>query len=273
MRTSGEKRRTAKAARSEAGGRRARGPGRRPGRTAAVAALGLALVTACGQETTRSPGADTEAAGEQRQGGAPPAASPDSATSTPLLRPDSEAMNATAPDTFRVRFETSQGPFVVEAYRGWAPRGADRFYNLVRHGFYDGTHFFRVLDGFVAQFGISGDPRISAAWRPARIPDDSVRASNERGTITFATSGPDSRTTQLFVNLADNSRLDTMGFAPFGRVVRGMGTVDSLYAGYGEGAPRGEGPSQERIQQRGNAYLRAEFPKLDSIASARIVER
>lgn len=239
---------------------------------AAVAAVGLVVVGACGPEQPGSQTDDARAGGERSQPEETPAGSKGSADASPLLNPRSEEMSATAPDTFRVRFETSEGSFVVEGYREWAPRGADRFYNLVRHGFYDGNHFFRVLDGFVAQFGISGDPEISAAWSSATIPDDSVRASNERGTVTFATSGPDSRTTQLFVNLADNGRLDTMGFAPFGRVVEGMRVVESLYGGYGEGAPRGDGPSQARIQERGNAYLRAEFPDLDSIARARIVE-
>lgn len=181
-------------------------------------------------------------------------------------------MSRTAPETFRARFETSAGEFTVEVNRAWAPRGADRFYNLVRHGFYDGTRFFRVLDGFVAQFGISGDPAVTRAWEGETIPDDPVERSNERGTLTFATSGPNSRTTQLFINLADNPRLDGMGFAPIGRVVEGMSVVDDLYAGHGEGAPRGEGPAQGRIEAEGNAYLEEEFPELDYIEEAHVME-
>lgn len=178
---------------------------------------------------------------------------------------------AAAPDTFRVAFETNEGRFLVEVARDWAPRGADRFYNLVRHGFYDGVRFFRVLEGFVVQFGISGDPDVSRAWKGATLPDDPVRRSNTRGTLSFATSGPNSRTTQLFINLGDNSRLDAMGFSPVGEVVEGMDVVESLYAGYGEGAPRGDGPDQDRIESEGNEYLRSEFPELDYVERARIV--
>lgn len=189
-----------------------------------------------------------------------------------ILPPDSPEMNRPAPDSFRVRFETSEGEFVVRVRREWAPHGADRFYNLVRHGFYDGVRFFRVLEGFVAQFGIHGDPEVAAAWRQATIPDDPVVASNERGTLSFATAGPDSRTTQLFINYRDNSQLDAMGFAPIGEVVEGMEVVDRLHAGYGEGAPRGEGPSQGRIQAEGNAYLEAAFPELDHVERAAVLE-
>ncbi len=178
---------------------------------------------------------------------------------------------AAAPDSFRVRFATTAGDFTVEVHRAWAPRGADRFYELVRAGYYDGNRFFRVLPGFVAQFGISGDPAASAGWRGRPIRDDPVRKSNTRGTLAFAAAGPDTRTTQVFVNLTDNSRLDGMGFAPFGEVVEGMTAVDSLYAGYGEGAPRGQGPDQGLIQRDGNRYLEDSFPKLDAIDSARIV--
>jgi peptidyl-prolyl cis-trans isomerase A (cyclophilin A) len=181
-------------------------------------------------------------------------------------------MTAEAPDVFRVRFRTTEGPFTVEVRRSWAPRGADRFYNLARHGFYDGTRFFRVIEGFVAQFGLSGDPELDALWRRHPIADDSVRQSNERGTLTFASAGEDTRTTQLFVNLRDNARLDGMGFAPVGRVVEGMEVVDALYAGYGEGAPRGAGPSQRRIVSEGNEYLENEFPKLDYIEETEVLE-
>jgi peptidyl-prolyl cis-trans isomerase A (cyclophilin A) len=182
------------------------------------------------------------------------------------LDPNSAEMQASAPATYRARFETSAGTFVVEVTRAWAPRGADRFYNLVRHGFYDGTRFFRVLPGFVAQFGISGNPAVSARWRDATIPDDPVTQHNLRGTITFATAGPNTRTTQLFINFSDNTGLDSQGFAPFGRVVDGMDVVDRLYSAYGEAPSQG----QESIQMRGNAYLAENFPKLDSISHATI---
>ncbi len=182
------------------------------------------------------------------------------------------ALTEKAPDTFRVNVDTSKGAFVVEVTRAWAPSGADRFYNLVKNGFFDNVRFFRVVEGFMAQFGIHGDPGISAAWRSARIPDDSVKQSNKRGYITFATAGPGTRTTQVFINLVDNGTLDAQGFAPFGRVVSGMKVVDKLYDGYGEGAPRGRGPDQGRVQMEGNAYLEKTFPKLDYIKTASIAE-
>jgi cyclophilin family peptidyl-prolyl cis-trans isomerase len=145
-------------------------------------------------------------------------------------------------------------------------------YNLVKNGFFDNVRFFRVIGGFMAQFGIHGDPGISAAWRNARIPDDPVKQSNKRGYITFATAGPGTRTTQVFINLVDNGTLDAQGFAPFGRVVSGMKVVDKLYDGYGEGAPHGRGPDQSRVQMEGNAYLEKSFPKLDYIKTASIAE-
>ena len=181
-------------------------------------------------------------------------------------------MNQTAPETFQVRFETTAGDFVIEARREWAPRGVDRFYNLVGEGFYDGVRFFRVIEGFMAQFGIAADPHKAPAWHRTRIDDDPVTESNTRGRVTFATAGPGTRTAQLFINYSDNSRLDNMGFAPIGEVVEGMSVVDSLHAGYGEGAPRGRGPDQGRIQSEGNAYLESEFPDLDWIRRATVVE-
>ncbi|MGH7571346.1 MAG: peptidylprolyl isomerase [Gemmatimonadota bacterium] len=176
-----------------------------------------------------------------------------------------------APETFRVRFETSSGDFVAEVHRRWAPHGADRFHQLVRAGYFDGTRFFRVLDGFVAQFGIHGDPMLNAQWRRRTIPDDPVVESNTRGRVTFAMAGPGSRTTQLFINYRNNSGLDGMGFAPIAEIVEGMDAVDRLHAAYGEGAPRGRGPDQGRIQREGNAYLDHEFPRLDSIHRAALV--
>jgi peptidyl-prolyl cis-trans isomerase A (cyclophilin A) len=176
-----------------------------------------------------------------------------------------------APARFRVRFETTKGPFTVEVTREWAPRGADRFYNLVRAGYYDDAAFFRVIEGFMVQFGINGNPRVNAAWQTARIPDDPVTQSNRRGMVTYAMAGPDTRTTQLFINFRDNKGLDAQGFAPFGGVVEGLAVVDSLYSGYGEGAPRGMGPDQGRAQAEGNAYMRSSFPRLDFIKTARVV--
>jgi peptidyl-prolyl cis-trans isomerase A (cyclophilin A) len=180
------------------------------------------------------------------------------------------ALNEKAPATYKAKFETSKGAFVVEVQRDWAPNGADRFYNLVKNGFFDDVRFFRVVKGFMVQFGINGDPNVSAQWRPARIKDDPVRQSNKRGYITYATSGPDSRTTQVFINFDDNAGLDGQGFSPFGRIVSGMNVVDALNAEYGEGAPRGRGPDQSRIQMEGNAYLNKDFSRLDFVKKATI---
>jgi peptidyl-prolyl cis-trans isomerase A (cyclophilin A) len=185
---------------------------------------------------------------------------------------DPAALNAKAPAVYQAKFDTSKGPFVIEVHRDWAPRGADRFYNLVKNGFFDNARFFRVIEGFMVQFGINGDPKIAGVWRDADIKDDPVQQSNERGTITFATAGPNTRTTQVFINFADNAPLDGQGFSPFGKVVSGMEVVDSLYGGYGEGAPNGNGPDQGRIQSQGNAYLEQDFPKLDFIKTATIAE-
>jgi len=182
------------------------------------------------------------------------------------------ALNEQAPAVYKVNVETSKGPFVIEVHRDWAPVGADRFYNLVKNGFYDNDRFFRVIAGFMVQFGVNGDPKVSAVWREANIKDDPVRQSNSRGMITFATAGPNTRTTQVFINFADNGALDRMGFAPFGRVVSGMNVVDALYSGYGEGAPRGSGPDQQRVQSQGNAYLTHDFAKLDYIKKASIAK-
>lgn len=180
------------------------------------------------------------------------------------------ALTEQAPASYKVTFDTSKGPFVIEVHRDWAPLGADRFYNLVKNGFFNNARFFRVISGFMVQFGINADPKLSAVWRDANINDDAVKQSNTRGMITFATRGPNTRTTQLFINYGNNARLDSQGFAPFGRVVSGMNVVDALYSAYGEGAPRGAGPEQGRIQSEGNAYLTKEFPKLDYIKSATI---
>jgi peptidyl-prolyl cis-trans isomerase A (cyclophilin A) len=192
---------------------------------------------------------------------------------SPLLRPTPEELLAPAPDSFRVEFQTTRGSFAVMAHRDWAPYGVDRFYFLVDNGYYDGTYFFRVVKGYVAQWGISGVPRIDSAWRGRTIGDDPVVRGNQRGMIAFARSGPHSRNTQLYVDLADNPKLDTLGgigFAPIAQVVDGMSVVETLYAGYGEGPPRGKGPSQDSIARSGNAYLKRNFPLLDHILTARV---
>ncbi len=196
-------------------------------------------------------------------------AAPALAQSPKLSNP--AALTEQAPATYKVRFDTSKGAFVIQVNRAWAPHGADRFYNLVKNGFYDNVRFFRVLTGFMAQFGINGDPALSAQWRGADIPDDPVRQSNKRGMVTFATAGPNTRTTQVFINFGDNSALDGQGFAPFGQVVSGMKVVDSLNAEYGEGAPRGRGPDQGRMQKEGNAYLAKQFNRMDYVKKATIV--
>ena len=175
-----------------------------------------------------------------------------------------------APAQYRVKFETSKGDFVVQVTKAWSPNGADRFWELVQTGYYDGCRFFRVVPNFVVQFGINGNPDKSAYWRQSRIPDDPVKESNTKGKVTFAAAGPASRTMQVFVNLRDNARLDQTGFAPFGEVVSGMEIVESLYSGYGEGYPRGNGPKQDLIQQQGNAYLERDFPRLDYVKKASV---
>jgi peptidyl-prolyl cis-trans isomerase A (cyclophilin A) len=180
------------------------------------------------------------------------------------------ALTEQAPATYKARFDTSKGVFVIDVRREWAPVGADRFYNLVKNGFYDENRFFRVISGFMVQFGIHGNPQVSTPWRNAQIKDDPVKQSNKRGFITFATSGPNSRTTQVFINFGDNSRLDGMGFASFGQVSSGMNVVDQFYADYGEGAPGGRGPNQGRMQGEGNAYLTKDFPNLDFVRKATI---
>ena len=180
------------------------------------------------------------------------------------------AFTEQAPASYKANFDTSKGTFVIQVTRDWAPIGADRFYNLVKNGFYDDVRFFRVIDGFMAQFGIHGNPAVQSAWRNANLQDDPVKGSNKRGMVTFATAGPNTRTTQLFVNFGNNTGLDRQGFAPFGEVVQGMDVVDKLYNGYGEGAPSGKGPNQGRMQTEGNAYLNKEFPRLDFVKAATI---
>lgn len=181
-----------------------------------------------------------------------------------------EFTDQTAPDKFAVVLETTKGDIVIDVERAWAPKGADRFYSLVKAGYYTDVAFFRVIEGFMAQVGIHGEPAMNTIWRQRRIQDDPKGVkSNTRGLVSFATAGPNTRTVQFFINFGDNNRLDGMGFTPFGKV-RDMKPVDALYSGYGEGAPRGKGPFQGRLQQEGNPYLKKEFPEMDYIKKARI---
>lgn len=194
---------------------------------------------------------------------------PSLATACASSTPDAEAAtvppsSATAPDSFRVTFATTRGSFVVQVNRSWAPKGADRFYDLVQHHFFDDSRFFRVIPGFVAQFGLAGNPHANDAWDEKPITDDPVTHSNLRGTLTFATEGPDTRTHQLFLNLVDNARLDKLGFAPIGHVIKGLSVVDSIYSGYGDT------PEQDFIQKLGNPYVDRTYPKLDHIESVRL---
>ncbi len=224
----------------------------------------ILAVSACKKTTPTETGSEPAAA--------PAAASIPAAASNPaLLSP--ETATAKAPDVYKVKLDTTKGPVVIAVTRAWSPLGADRFYNLVKIGYYDDVAFFRVLGGFMAQVGIHGDPAVNVKWRGARFPDDPTGVkSNKRGMVTFATAGPQSRTSQIFFNYGDNSNLDSMGFTPFGQVVEGLENLDKLYGGYGEGAPSGPGPDQGRVQNEGNAYLKSSYPKLDYIKSARLVD-
>lgn len=196
---------------------------------------------------------------------APAKAAPAKATAPApdLLNPST--LKARAPEMYRVRLNTTKGDVILDITRAWAPLGADRFYNLVRAGFFTNMTFFRVVPRFIVQFGISPRPDVAKAWFRANIADDPVKQSNKRGTITFATAGPNTRTTQLFINYGDNAGLDSQGFSPFGQVVEGMDVVDKIYAGYGEQ------PDQGRLQSEGKAYTDKNFPMLDKILSATIV--
>ena len=203
----------------------------------------------------------------------PPAPPPPSAPAVsgpplpaPLLDPTHPEATAIAPSEFRAKFETSKGDFTVFVYRAWSPRGADRFYNLVRNGFYDETRFFRVVTDFVVQFGLAADPRVTAAWEKSNLIDDPVVQNNVKGMLCYAkSSAPHTRTTQIFINLKDNARLDGTGFSAFGKILEGMDVVEAITAQYGEL------PDQERIRLQGNEYLKREFPNLDYVKKARIL--
>lgn len=219
-----------------------------------------------GQGVKPAPGQGSKPAPAQRgRGPAPRVAAPGltAAAKARLRRP--ELLKEAAPAMYAARFDTSIGPFIVQVHRAWAPKGADRFYNLVKNGYFTDARFFRVLPNFMAQFGINGDPAIQAAWRDANITDDPVKETNRRGTISFATAGPGTRTTQVFINFKNNAgSLDPQGFAPFGEVISGMEVVDKINAEYKET------PEQGRIQMQGNAYLTRAFPRLDYIKKATI---
>ena len=196
----------------------------------------------------------------------------DAPVPNPLLDPTLAVWQEAAPDSFTVRFETTKGEFRIDVVRDWAPIGADRFYNLVRHGFYDDSRFYRVVPDFIVQFGLPGDPAVTPHWLDARIQDDPVEASNVRGTIAYAMTGPDTRTTQVYISLVDNSRLDEQGFAPFGRVVEGMDVVDNLFDGLGENAGGGlRRGDQSRIYAEGNEHLDRDFPELDELIRATVM--
>jgi peptidyl-prolyl cis-trans isomerase A (cyclophilin A) len=236
-------------------------------KSVALVILGAGL---CSGARAQAAAAQTPAA---PQSGATSAPAHKTAPASPydraLLRP--ALLVAKAPATYQVKFTTTKGDFVITVTRAWAPLGADRFYNLVRHHFYDNTSFFRALKGFVVQWGISAYPPVTAAWEHAPIKDDSVVQSNLRGYLTYAMGGPNTRTTQVFINLVDNKRLDGMGFAAFAQVTEGIEVVDALYTGYGEGAPDGQGPEQDKIEKLGKSYLDKGFPQLDSIKTTTLI--
>ncbi|MEI7892105.1 MAG: peptidylprolyl isomerase [Myxococcales bacterium] len=231
-----------------------------------LAASALILLAGCKDEPPSSTPASTSRAASSAQ----PAQTAQTAVAPPVNPALLDPSRATeqAPEVYKARFVTNRGEFTIEVHRDWAPVGADRFFNLVKLGYYDDTRFFRIVDGFMVQWGIHGDPAVSARWRDARVSDDPVKQQNKRGFVTFATSGKDSRTTQIFINYVDdNVRLDGMGFAPFGKVIEGMNVVDGFNKAYGER------PNQGRIQGEGNAYLQQAFPEMDWVKSARIVTK
>lgn len=259
-------------------------------RSAMGLALLLAVITACNKSEAPAESAKNEKATPTKQAAA--GGEGKAATATPAGEATKEQKPATtagevdravledpakatleAPETFVVELKTTRGPIRLDVTRAWSPNGVDRFYNLVKAGYYTDVAFFRVIPRFMAQVGLHGDPAINGTWRSANIDDDPVKQSNTRGMVSFATAGPNTRTTQFFINFSDNNRLDGMGFSPFARVqADSMKVVDSLHGGYGEGAPRGQGPSQARIHVEGNKYLKADFPELDYIERAFVVE-
>jgi peptidyl-prolyl cis-trans isomerase A (cyclophilin A) len=228
-----------------------------------IASFAFAVLFAACHEQAKSPAPKPQAVAVST-----PAMNPPSSNNA-LLNPALAVLQA--PSVYDVVFATTKGNFTLKIHRAWAPNAADRFYNLVKIGYYNNCSFFRVVKGFMVQFGINGDPAINAKWFTAKIPDDiSTGHSNARGTISFATAGPNTRTTQVFVNYANNTFLDPMGFSPFGQVSQGMNVVDALFSDYGDGPPSGPGPDQNQLQQQGNVYLQTDFPHLDYITTATI---
>jgi cyclophilin family peptidyl-prolyl cis-trans isomerase len=240
-------------------------------KTSLSLAFGMLALAACSKSTPEptasaaSPSSPPSAAPLAAAPAAASASGPLASIVHPALLDPSKA-NEKAPSTFKAKFTTTKGDFVIDVHRDWAPNAADRFYNLVKLGFFDDIRVFRAIEGFMVQFGISGDPAVNARWQEQNIPDDPVAQSNKRGFVTFAQKNtPNTRSTQIFINTNDNARLDGMHFAPFGQVMSGMGAIDSLYKGYGEA------PNQMRIQSQGNSYLDSQFPQLDAIKHAEIV--
>jgi peptidyl-prolyl cis-trans isomerase A (cyclophilin A) len=233
--------------------------------SAATTASGSATAMAAATSATATPPAPTPTLSSPAS--PPPSSGPLASTVHPALL-DPSKLTAKAPDVYKAHFVSTKGDFVIEVHRDWAPNAADRFYNLVKSGFFDDTRFFRVVDGFMVQFGISGDPEVAKKWTNADIPDDPVKQSNKPGFVTFAqTNAPNSRSSQVFINYGDNARLDATRFAPFGQVTKGMDVVTSIYKGYGES------PNQGLIQSQGNAYLDSRFPKLDGVKHAEILAK
>lgn len=230
------------------------GAGQLPPTALPLVAAALCLAAAC------------HAARPVESAPAPAAVSTANARASALLDPELPWWRTRAPDTFHATIESTKGKIVLEVHRAWAPLGADRFYNLARAGYFDDSRFFRVLPKYIAQFGIPGDPAVTSVWKDRRFADDSVRQGNVRGTVAFAMTGPDTRTTQLYINLKDNPHLDSQGFSPIGRVVDGMNLVDSLYDGYGERAGGGvRAGRQQQMLAGGNVHLDTHFPKLDRL--------
>jgi peptidyl-prolyl cis-trans isomerase A (cyclophilin A) len=229
-------------------------------------AMAALLAGGCARQPDAAKEAEKEAADARQPAAEQPAPPAEQPQPTPEPKKEVAEPKKAVEDKniYRVRLDTSKGPITVEVHRDWAPIGADRFQQLVKDGFYDGARFFRVVPNFVVQFGLAADPAKTKKWDKP-IKDDPVKRTNSRGSIVFATAGPGTRTTQLFINLRSNQFLDEQGFSPFGQVVEGMDVVDQIYAGYGEQ------PDQQAITNRGNAYLNAQFPKLDFIKSARIL--
>ena len=231
------------------------------------------LAAACSQKTQETSQAGmAQSAATTEQAAAPAVAAQENKETNAnmdILK-DPSKLTETAPESFKAKFTTTKGDFTLEITRAWSPLGADRFYNLVKNGYFKDIAFFRVISGFMVQFGIHGDPSVSAAWRAAGIKDDPVKQTNAKGYISYAMAGPNTRTTQLFINFGNNANLDSSGFSPFGKVTEGMAVVESIYSGYGEGAPSGMGPDQGLVQRQGNKYLKSEFPKMDYILTAAI---